>query len=70
MLKQTIQMCSLILKIKISRGYNLKYEFLAEVNRDPPTLKEAMASPEAEQWQEAIKQELELMERNEIWDIH
>lgn len=36
---------------------------------DPETLEEALTSPDAEKWKQAMKEELENLERNETWQI-
>src|SRR5438477_91790 len=44
--------------------------FLAEAaNNEPKTFSEAIASPEANLWQEAIKSELDSLYENNTWSI-
>ncbi|KAJ8675073.1 hypothetical protein QAD02_010859 [Eretmocerus hayati] len=62
-------------RIKISDDdrHNLQDErefaLLAEVNQDPITYHQAMKSAESLQWGEAVAEEMEAMEENDVWGI-
>ena len=48
---------------------NLQYALLARVNNDPITFDEAMNSRDKIFWQEAIKDELNSLNKNKVWKI-
>uniref|UniRef100_A0A1Y1LS02 Endonuclease n=1 Tax=Photinus pyralis TaxID=7054 RepID=A0A1Y1LS02_PHOPY len=47
----------------------LRHAFVARTNQDPVKYKEAIESDDASEWLNAIRDELQSMEENEVWDI-
>ncbi len=47
----------------------VKLASLAEINKEPTSFEQAMASPERENWQRAVEAELEPMVRNQAWSL-
>lgn len=50
-------------------AYLQDYARQADDSRDPKTYKEAINSENAEEWQEAIREELQSIEQNETWEL-
>ena len=44
-------------------------ELLLLDNDEPATYAEAMADPDSESWQEAMKSEIESMKKNQVWNL-
>jgi len=47
----------------------MKFAFMATLNKDPSSYEEAMASSEQKFWQCAVEEELNSMYKNEVWKI-
>ncbi len=48
--------------------YHDSYVHMAVELKEPATLEEAYSSPQSEQWQEAVAEELEALEANQTWE--
>ena len=44
-------------------------ELLLLDNDEPVTYVEAMADPDSERWQDAMKSEIEFMKENQVWNL-
>ena len=44
-------------------------ELLLLDNDEPATYAEAMADPDSEKWQDAMKSEIESMKKNQVWNL-
>ena len=45
------------------------FAMLAGVNKDPASYREAMSSPDSDEWKKAIEAELQSMRENDVWDL-